>query len=339
MTKHPLKTKVVSIKTLKSSQLHNPHYIWIADEIFRPVFQSASKAKVYFVRSGESLKDVVDFPAHILEIHRLSDGIAPKDLTFVSLGGGSVGDFAGFIASIYKRGVSLIHVPTTWLSAIDSAHGGKTALNLAKAKNQIGTFYSAQQVWLVESLLAQQPEVRLQEAWGEVFKMALLDNSVWKKVGSLKAYDSRSLFSILKDLIAAKMKVVRKDPFEKSGHRHLLNLGHTVGHVLEADLGLAHGEAVRLGIEFALELSLKEKILSPKDYERIHTFKHRNPDSRAQLYRALRQVKAFESLIKKDKKQTASFKVRYVFVKKPGHCIVKEISFEKILDCYRGLIA
>lgn len=339
MTKQTLKTKIVSIKNLKSSQLQNPNYIWIADEIFKPVFQSAPKAKVYFVRSGESLKDVADFPAHILELHQLSEGIAPKDLTFVSLGGGSVGDFVGFAASVYKRGVSLIHVPTTWLSAIDSAHGGKTALNLAKAKNQIGTFYSAQQVWLVESLLLQQPEARLQEAWGEVFKTSLLDSSVWKKVGSLKKYDSRSLFLILKDLIAAKMKVVQKDPFEKLGHRHLLNLGHTVGHVLESDLDLAHGDAVRLGIEFALELSLKEKILNPKDYEKIHTFIHRNPDSRAQLYRALRQVKSFESLIKRDKKQTATSKVRFVFVKKPGQCVVKEISFEKIFECYRGLIA
>jgi 3-dehydroquinate synthase len=339
MIKHPLTTKVISIKSLKSSQLQNPNYVWIADEIFKDVFQSAPNAKVYFVRSGESLKDVADFPAHILELHHLSEGISPKDLTFVSLGGGSVGDFAGFIASIYKRGVSLIHVPTTWLSAMDSAHGGKTALNLAKAKNQIGTFYSAKQVWLVEKFLLQQPEVRLQEAWGEVFKTALLDNTVWKKVGALKKYDSKSLFLILKDLIAAKMKIVRKDPFEESGYRHLLNLGHTVGHVLESDLGFAHGEAVRLGIEFALELSLKEKILSPKDYEKIHTYKHRNPDSRAHLYRALRQVKSFESLLKKDKKQTAANKVRFVFVKKPGRCVVKEISFEKIFECYRGLIA
>lgn len=339
MTKHPLKTKVVTIKSLKSTQLKNPHFVWIADEIFKSVFAAAPNAKVYYVRSGETLKDVADFPAHLLEIHHLSEGIAPKELTFVSLGGGSVGDFAGFLASVYKRGVSLIHVPTTWLSAIDSAHGGKTALNLAKAKNQIGSFYPAQEVWLVENLLLQQPEARLQEAWGEVFKAALLDTSVWKKVGVMKKYDSKSLFLNLKDLIAAKMKIVKKDPYEKTGVRHLLNLGHTVGHVLEADLGLAHGEAVRLGIEFALELSLKEKVLSPQEYEKIHSYKHRNPDSRAQLYRALRQVKSFESLLKKDKKQTAAQKVRYIFVKRPGQCVVKEISFEKILECYRGLIA
>ena len=229
MKKNPTKTKVISLKSLKLNQLQHSNYVWIADEIFRPLFLSAPKAKVYFVRSGEVLKDVADFPAHVLELHVLSEGISPKDLTFISLGGGSVGDFAGFVASIYKRGVSLIHVPTTWLSAIDSAHGGKTALNLAQAKNQIGTFYAAEQVWLVEDLLLQQPEARLQEAWGEIFKTALLDLSVWHSIQRMKKYDSKSLFAVMKILIAAKMKVVKKDPFEEAGHRHLLNLGHTVG--------------------------------------------------------------------------------------------------------------
>src|SRR5690606_32869940 len=92
----------------------------------------------YAVKSGETLKDLEAFAQHARKLSKIAEPLAPRQMTVVAVGGGSVGDFAGFFASIYKRGVSLIHVPSTWLAAVDSSHGGKTALNSFGAKNQFG---------------------------------------------------------------------------------------------------------------------------------------------------------------------------------------------------------
>ena len=97
-----------------------------------------------------------------------------KGWKLVSFGGGSIGDLSGFVASIYKRGVPLIHIPTTWLSALDSAHGGKNALNFSKVKNLVGTYYFPEQVYIVKEILNQLPEEREREAYGEVLKMAIV---------------------------------------------------------------------------------------------------------------------------------------------------------------------
>ncbi|MCX7978645.1 MAG: hypothetical protein N2578_06535, partial [Bdellovibrionaceae bacterium] len=104
----------------------------------------------YAVSGGEGLKDAARFFAHM---ERLAKITAKADLPrprIIAMGGGSVGDFSGFVASVWKRGTPLVHIPSTWLAAMDSAHGGKTALNLSGIKNQIGTFYSAESVHLIQ---------------------------------------------------------------------------------------------------------------------------------------------------------------------------------------------
>jgi 3-dehydroquinate synthase len=137
----------------------------------------------YGVHSGESLKETKNFHQHIQKILKLSVGISKQEITIVALGGGSIGDFSGFVASVLKRGVRLVHVPSTWLSAIDSAHGGKTALNAGGIKNQIGTFYPAQKTYISKKILFTQPEIRLQDAWGEALKTALLSGpGLYKKL-------------------------------------------------------------------------------------------------------------------------------------------------------------
>src|SRR6185295_5151716 len=103
----------------------------------------------YGVKSGESLKDLEKFPGHCKAILQMTEKIETRPLQLIAVGGGSVGDFAGFVASTLKRGVPLIHVPSTWLAAIDSTHGGKTALNVAGIKNQIGTFKQAEKIIVV----------------------------------------------------------------------------------------------------------------------------------------------------------------------------------------------
>src|SRR5438445_1275287 len=122
----------------------------------------------YAVQAGEGLKSIDLFPEHISKITALCEKASVRKLTIVVVGGGSVGDFGGFVASILKRGVRLVHLPSTWLAAIDSAHGGKTALNVGGAKNQIGTFYPATEVVLVKSLLLSQPPARTFEGFAEL---------------------------------------------------------------------------------------------------------------------------------------------------------------------------
>ena len=112
-----------------------------------------SFSHVYFVDAGEPLKNIEHFSNHVKNILETWGSQISRDHRIISIGGGSVGDFSGFVASVLKRGVQLTHVPTTWLSAVDSAHGGKTALNVGGVKNQVGSFYPADTVFLVKEIL------------------------------------------------------------------------------------------------------------------------------------------------------------------------------------------
>lgn len=212
--------------------------------------------KSYGVTAGESLKQLSSLEGHLEKILALAQPTFTRNHRLIAMGGGSVGDFVGFVASILKRGVPWVGVPTTWLAALDSAHGGKTALNFSQSKNQLGTFYPAQRVVLVEEFLLQQPEARSREAMGELLKMAWISGEhLFTPIEMSTGPLSELLWSVLPDAVAAKYKVVMQDPYEKTGVRKILNLGHTLGHVIEAHFKLAHGEAVLHGLLFAVEWS------------------------------------------------------------------------------------
>ncbi len=238
---------------------------------FVPGFASWAKRfhAAYPVTSGEGLKALERFPRHMAAIGKLCAGLSRTQLVIVSAGGGSVGDFSGFVASVFQRGVRLVHVPTTWLAAIDSAHGGKTALNVGGIKNQVGTFHPAERVILVRDVLVSQPEVRAREAMGELAKTALLDRGLYRKITTAKRASKTlgvaELWKFLPAAIGVKNKIVRQDPYERLGIRHLLNLGHSIGHALEAFHKIPHGSAVGQGLWFSLEFSHKKGWLSPKD--------------------------------------------------------------------------
>lgn len=232
-----------------------------------PSFRSWMKGFTctYGVEAGESLKDINGFPVHIAKIIEKVAHLNSRELTVVAAGGGSVGDFAGFVASILKRGVGLIHVPTTWLAAVDSSHGGKTAMNVASAKNQIGTFYPAKEIVICYDFLKNQPEARALEALGELAKIAIIDGGPWRKKMREGMAPAEMIWKTLKSAIESKYRVVNRDPYEKTGVRQILNLGHTFGHVLEAELGVAHGMAVAQGTFFALNWSFEKKYI--KEHE------------------------------------------------------------------------
>ncbi len=185
-----------------------------------------------------------------------------RNTTVVALGGGVVGDMAGFAAASYQRGVSFIQIPTTLLSQVDSSVGGKTGINHPLGKNMIGAFYQPQAVLIDTVTLQTLPARELSAGLAEVIKYGLISDEAFlgwleEHVDSLRALDQQALTEAIHRSCAAKARVVAADERE-GGIRAILNLGHTFGHAIETHQGYGawlHGEAVAAGMVMALEMS------------------------------------------------------------------------------------
>jgi 3-dehydroquinate synthase len=291
----------------------------------------------FAVTGGEKLKSLEAFERESTRIHRAVGESVTRSWTVLAIGGGSVGDFAGFFASVYKRGLRLVHVPTTWLAAIDSSHGGKTALNLLGAKNQIGTFYPAMHTVLVRSLLTALPEKSFEDALGEFAKIALLDGRKWtrnlkKPLGS-RAKQADWLWRNLPSAIDSKLRIVRRDPLEIHGDRQLLNLGHTFGHVIEAERGLAHGRSVALGLLFAVDVSEVTSAISTAAADGIRTWLAKNGISRAAGAGRERVSKsAARKLLRSDKKRADASYVWFIVLAGFGKAERRRVDIELLLE-------
>ncbi len=199
-----------------------------------------------------------------------------RDGAILALGGGVVGDMAGFAAACYQRGIPFVQVPTTLLSMVDSSVGGKTAFNHPLGKNMIGAFYQPKTVVIDIDFLKTLPQREIAAGMGEVIKTAIIyDKEFFEYLESNKdkvySHDKDFLTTIIKRCCEIKAEVVSCDEKEH-GLRAILNLGHTFGHAIEAHLGFGtwlHGEAVGLGMVIAAALSCKLNLLSDKDYARI----------------------------------------------------------------------
>ena len=185
-----------------------------------------------------------------------------RDSRLVTVGGGSMGDLGGFAAACFLRGIEYSQIPTTLLAQVDASIGGKTGIDLPRAKNSVGAFHHPAMVIADTSLLSSLPAAELRSGLVEVIKMAaLLDPDLLELVeetlDSLVAGDVAALAPVVTGAIRAKIRVVEEDP-EEGDTRRLLNFGHTLGHALESVLEyeqLRHGEAVAYGILFALRLA------------------------------------------------------------------------------------
>lgn len=332
-----MKTRLV----LKEHAFWNPD--WKVDTLLifdrRLLKEHASRAWIerfpvrYGVEAGESLKDLQKFPAHMAEISKKAGSLSSRRLRIVVAGGGSVGDFGGFVASIFKRGVRLVHVPTTWLAALDSAHGGKTGLNVGGAKNQVGTFYPAESVYLFREFLLTQPRARAIEAMAEALKMLCLKGPSVLRGEFDPHHPEKCLWQNLPALIRAKNSIVQKDPQEKSGLRHLLNLGHTYGHVIEAELKYPHGLAVAYGLIFALIYSRHRRDMTDAALAAI--FRHPAWSfflpSVSHLESLSIAPTRIRQLLLKDKKRTREEALRFIFLKKMQQPMIREVSVEELV--------
>jgi 3-dehydroquinate synthase len=194
----------------------------------------------------------------------------------LALGGGMVGDLAGFVAGTFLRGISLIQAPTTLLAMVDSAVGGKTAVNLPQGKNLVGVFAQPVGVAMDLSTLKTLPDREYRSGLAEVVKYGVIADAelfdrLERDAGLLMKRDPGTLEEVVARCCAIKAKVVSKDERE-SGPRAILNFGHTLGHAVEqaTDYGMfLHGEAVAIGMAFSSRLSASVTGLAKKDAERI----------------------------------------------------------------------
>jgi len=190
----------------------------------------------------------------------------------VALGGGVVGDLAGFCAAILSRGVPYVQIPTTVLSQVDSSVGGKTGVNVAEGKNLLGAFHQPRLVLADVATLRSLPDREYREGFAEVIKHAAIRDAEMVPLIAKQGTSRDDLAPLIARNIDIKAKVVEEDEKETSGTRALLNFGHTIGHAVEAAAGygqLLHGEAISLGIVAALRLSEQFSSLTPEDSAQV----------------------------------------------------------------------
>ena len=256
----------------------------------------------------------------------LLQGNHGRDTTIMALGGGVIGDVAGFAAASYQRGVRLIQIPTTLLSQVDSSVGGKTAVNHELGKNMIGAFYQPSMVIIDTHTLGTLPKREVNAGLAEVIKYgAILDYEFFEwleaHIDELVALNNESLQHCIARCCQIKADVVARDETEK-GDRALLNLGHTFGHAIETHLGYGnwlHGEAVSTGMMMAASLSGQLGDISVADVSRLEKLLARanlptlSPDSM--------QPEDYLPHMMRDKKVLAG-KLRLVLLKSLGQAYI-----------------
>lgn len=256
-------------------------------------------------------------------------GLGRRDLV-VALGGGVVGDLAGFCASVYMRGIALVHLPTTLLAQVDAAIGGKTAVDLPAGKNLAGTFWQPLGVFSDTEALATLPEVEWLSGLGEVAKTALLAggstlDQIEADAQPLRARDPSAVLRAVSACAAFKASVVSADERE-GGLRECLNLGHTLGHAIERAAGygnVPHGVAVAEGIRFQAVLARDVVGLGEDDAQRQSALLDALGLPRIQVAPT---VDALLSGMAVDKKAHAG--IRFVLLKSPGDHVVVPIAGE-----------
>jgi 3-dehydroquinate synthase len=262
------------------------------------------------VEPGERAKTLAEAERVLRELAQL--GMARAD-HMVALGGGVVGDLAGFCAATYQRGVRVVQVPTTLVAQVDSAYGGKTGVDLPEAKNYVGAYHLPSAVIADTGTLATLPAGEMAAGFAEVVKTALIaGGSLWERVRTLEELDPAELGDVIFACVRTKLEIVAADERD-SGRRAVLNLGHTLGHAIEAASGYGtyrHGEAVGLGLLAALRLSgadeLREEVRELLERHGLPTRLDAEIDAGSVLAAA-----------ELDKKRTADG-VGFVFLERPG---------------------
>ena len=300
--------------------------------------KSLKNKKIYvlFFNASEKNKNINNVNK-ILEV-LLNKNFSRNDV-LISLGGGITGDVSGFAASLFKRGLKFANIPTTLLAQVDSSIGGKTGVNSKYGKNLIGSFYQPSLVLSDIQFLNSLSKRDIICGYGEILKHSLIDNKklfnfLNKNIKKILNLSSPFIETAIYESCKIKKKVVEKDEKE-AALRKVLNFGHTFAHAYEAGLGyshkLNHGEAVILGMKTALNFSLRENILSKKEYNLIvNHINNSGLPSSVKKYFSIKDLNRILSFMTKDKKNNSE-KINLVLLKKIGKPIFnKEYSKKKL---------
>jgi 3-dehydroquinate synthase len=286
---------------------------------------------IFTAPSGEKAKT---FEVYYAALSTALENHLDRKSVILSFGGGAVGDLSGFVAASFMRGIPFIQVPTTIL-AHDSAVGGKVAINHPLGKNMIGAFHQPEAVFYDLEFIKTLPAHEIRSGFAEVIKHALIDDSDffdWLKnnVEDLQTLPMELLSESLIKGIKVKGKIVGQDEKE-TGIRAYLNLGHTLGHAIESEMGygnFTHGEAVMIGMIFALKVSKQLLGLSFNIEEFIDWIEGLGYESK------IPDNLAYEKLINKMKqdKKSVRHSIRFVLLEQLGQPILKEVSEPVLLD-------
>lgn len=258
-------------------------------------------------------------------IESLAEKMVEKEFTrkdaIIALGGGVVGDIAGFLASIYFRGIPYIQIPTTLLAMVDSSIGGKTGVDLICGKNLIGTTTQPATVFIDTNYLKTLPVKQIRNGLAEIIKYGIIaDEKLFKfieqNLEKIFAYEEKAINYIIKRSVEIKVKIIEEDEKEK-GKRMLLNYGHTYGHALErlSNYTLLHGYAISIGMVIINDIAIKKKLLKKAEAERIKKlFKSVELPTTTMKKPTLKDIAS-------DKKREGDY-INLVFPTKIGHAII-----------------
>jgi len=260
---------------LRASQVRGPYAV-INDRVL--VFEAGdievSLPDVFrsSVPSGEPSKSLEQYGGLL---RRLAQQKIPRTGTVIALGGGVIGDLAGYVAATYLRGINFVQLPTTLLAMVDSSVGGKTGVNLPEGKNLVGAFHQPKLVVVDLDTLKTLPAREFSAGMAEIIKAgAIRDKALFERVTTAVKPGDQDLDVIVETCVAIKARIVENDEFETKGERALLNFGHTLGHAIEKATSYntyLHGEAISLGMRAAAWLSVWEAGLPEADAKLLET--------------------------------------------------------------------
>ena len=297
-------------------------------------FEQLAQAEVLVIPPGEESKSI-ELVVQLWDL-LLAYEVTKKDL-LLCLGGGVVTDIGGFIASTYKRGLDVIMIPTTLLCMVDAAIGGKNGIDFQGVKNIIGCTKQAQHIFIDPAFLSTLPINELRSGWAECIKHALINGpKLWQSIQQISLtldWDNFQLDNALFwDLILTKIQIVEQDP-EEYGIRKVLNLGHTIGHALEAQQlqineAISHGHAVAWGIFLEAMIAKNQGFMCENDLNAIHQLI-------VAIYKPLSweqfDVVKLTTYLNQDKKNQDQ-KWRYVALKKAGEYEMNSVIHPHELD-------
>ena len=284
------------------------------------------------IDDGEAVKDFNNIKPIINELHSIG---CRRDSTLIAFGGGTVGDYIGFVASIYMRGIEYVNIPTTLLSMVDSCVGGKTGLNLNSVKNVIGTFHHPTHVIVDPLFLNSLSRKHMLSGIGEIVKYGFIqDPSIINLLienfdNIVNCNDIETINMLIYKCLSIKCEIVQKDEKDTS-MRQILNFGHTFGHILESKYykkGISHGEAVLHGIYLAIKLSFYKSSINNTVFEKLN-----NILESVNFRNSYHLNKSDIDQIKFDKKNTFD-RFKFILLKDIGNPIISDnISKDDILQ-------